>query len=351
MINKTDTKRAVPLVLTAALLLSGCGVNGTSAGQNQKPDGVQEETQVQTAEVKKVAILSTAESRIVADSTDIKAGTGIAYQDTDFSTPEDYFYKYSNVDYGEIDDRVTYYSSTIGEDKQCGVLLPPRYDTSKKYPVVYLLHGFGGDHFDWNRGDCYVQDIYGNMLANNTAVPAIVVMPDMYTAPADTKETADGEQKRAAYDKLVYDLENDLMPYIESHYAVKTGRENTAIIGTSQGGTEALAIGFLLQDKIGYIGSLAPCPGVSPTPYNEGTYWNTPLMDDFTIESPAMAPYYLQLAAGTTDPWCLEPTKYYENVLTDEQIAHTYYLLDGAGHEDSVWENGLYQFFKRIFKQ
>ena len=45
MINKTDTKRAVPLVLTAALLLSGCGVNGTSAGQNQKPDGVQEETQ------------------------------------------------------------------------------------------------------------------------------------------------------------------------------------------------------------------------------------------------------------------------------------------------------------------
>lgn len=131
MINKTDTKRAVPLVLTAALLLSGCGVNGTSAGQNQKPDGVQEETQVQTAEVKKVAILSTAESRIVADSTDIKAGTGIAYQDTDFSTPEDYFYKYSNVDYGEIDDRVTYYSSTIGEDKQCGVLLPPGYDTSK----------------------------------------------------------------------------------------------------------------------------------------------------------------------------------------------------------------------------
>ena len=196
-----------------------------------------------------------------------------------------------------------------------------RDDTSKKYPVVYLLHGFGGDHFDWNRGDCYVQDIYGNMLANNTAVPAIVVMPDMYTAPADTKETADGEQKRAAYDKLVYDLENELMPYIESHYAVKTGRENTAIIGTSQGGTEALAIGFLLQDKIGYIGSLAPCPGVIPTPYNEGTYWNTPLMDDFTIESPAMAPYYLQLAAGTTDPWCLEPTKYYENVLTDEQIA------------------------------
>ena len=173
----------------------------------------------------------------------------------------------------------------------------------------------------------------------------------IYDERADTKETADGEQKRAAYDKLVYDLENDLMPYIESHYAVKTGRENTAIIGTSQGGTEALAIGFLLQDKIGYIGSLAPCPGVIPTPYNEGTYWNTPLMDDFTIESPAMAPYYLQLAAGTTDPWCLEPTKYYENVLTDEQIAHTYYLLDGAEHEDSVWENGLYQFFKRIFKQ
>jgi glucuronoarabinoxylan endo-1,4-beta-xylanase len=336
--------------VVSLMLILFIGISLTSCHTNNKPlETVADDipsTEAFTYEVKQVNLLTTLDSNIVSDTKTEHS----PYADADFTTPEGYYYKYSNIDYGTIDDRVTYYCSTIGEDKMCGVLLPPDYDESKEYPVVYLLHGFGGDHFDWNRGDCYVQDIYGNMLDAKTALPAIVVMPDMYTAPASTKSSATRADMRKAYDQLINDMKNDLMPYIESHYAVKTGRVNTAIIGTSQGGTESLYIGFELQDRIGYIGALAPCTGVIPTPYNTGTYWNTPLMDDFMIKSPATTPYYLQLTAGNKDPWCLDSTKFYESKLTKNKIAHTYYLLGDAGHEDSVWENGLYNFFHRIFR-
>ena len=70
-----------------------------------------------------------------------------------------------------MNDRVIYYSSTIGKDKMCGVLLPAGYDEKKKYPVVYVLHGFGGDHFDWSRDDSYLDIVYGNMLVDGTAKP------------------------------------------------------------------------------------------------------------------------------------------------------------------------------------
>lgn len=271
------------------------------------------------------------------------------YADTDFSVPEGFDEVHDGVDYGVMNDRVSYYSSTIGENKMCGVLLPEGYDESKSYPVVYVLHGFGGDHFDWSRDDSYLAPIYGNMLAAGTAVPMIIVTVDMYTAPEATKETATREEMREAYDNLVNDLENDLMPFIESNYAVKTGRENTGIIGTSQGGTESLAIGFLLQDKIGYISSLAPCPGVIPTDFNVGTYWNTPIMEDFNIESEESEPLYLALMAGDKDPWCFESTVFYHEKLEEKGIKHGYTVIEGSGHDDDVWKSGLYNFFKRIF--
>ena len=87
------------------------------------------------------------------------------YGDTDSSRPQGFDEKRDGVDYGYMNDRVIYYSSTIGKDKMCGVLLPGRirYE-KKKYPVVYVLHGFGGDHFeDWSRDDSYLDIVYGKV--------------------------------------------------------------------------------------------------------------------------------------------------------------------------------------------
>lgn len=271
------------------------------------------------------------------------------YGDTDFSRPQGFDEKRDGVDYGYMNDRVIYYSSTIGKDKMCGVLLPAGYDEKKKYPVVYVLHGFGGDHFDWSRDDSYLDIVYGNMLVDGTAKPMIIVTVDMYTSEIASKETATGEQSRTAYDNFVNDLQNDLMPFIERTYSVKTGRENTGIIGTSQGGTECLAIGFIMQDKIGYISSLAPCPGVIPTQFNAGSFWNKPILEDFEIKSEEAKPVYLSLMVGSRDPWCLDSTRYYHQKLTEEGIKHDYFEVEGSGHDDDVWKAGLYNLFKRCF--
>lgn len=61
-----------------------------------------------------------------------------------YDVSEDMFKKRSGVDYGKVLKDVTYYSSTAGDDKQCNILLPAGYDESKKYPVMYVFHGFGG---------------------------------------------------------------------------------------------------------------------------------------------------------------------------------------------------------------
>lgn len=271
------------------------------------------------------------------------------YEDTDYTMPEGTDQKREGIDYGLLDDRITYYSTTAGGNKECGVLLPAGYNKNERYPVIYVLHGNGGDHYDWNREDSYLQTLYGNMAADGTAVKAIIVMADMWSLPAALKENASIDTQLSAYDEFYKDLEKDLMPYINCHYSTVPGREGTAVIGTSQGGTEALIAGFMLLDKIGYIGALAPCAGVIDVPGAGEDAWNTPVLSDFTVPDTGCTPFFIQLTVGSLDPWCLYSTQYYHDVMTRENIAHCYYMVDGAGHEDALWKNGLYHFFKCIF--
>lgn len=335
-VNKSIAKTRITTALVIACV-GMCALIGCGKGQaGQKQSGQNEQA---------------AESSL--ETTDIAITTGDEYDDTDYSAPDNLTEKMrekrSDVDYGTMDDRVKYYSSTIGEEKECGVLLPAGYTDRVKYPVIYVLHGNGGDHYDWNRDDSYLQSLYGNMRADGEAVPAIIVMVDMWTAPASTHKNPTIDVQLNAYDEFYKDLKNDLMPYITTHYSVQEGREATAIVGTSMGATEALICGFEELDQIGYIGALAPCGGVVYVPdYKDGP-WNTPVLDDLVIPDESLTPYYIQLTVGSIDPWCIHTTQYLDQVMTNNQIQHTYYMVDGLGHEDALWINGLYQFIRRIF--
>ena len=154
---------------------------------------------------------------------------------------------------------------------------------------------------------------------------------------------------RHSYDKTVDDIGLDLMPFIEERYSVKTGRLNTAVSGVSQGETTSLATGFKWQSKIAYIASLAPDPGVIPTPYYEGTYWNWPIFDDFTIESPETMPRYIYLTVGTEDPWNIDVTAYYGAAMDKNGIPNQNDLVEGYGHDGDFWSLGHYNFLQKIF--
>ena len=212
-----------------------------------------------------------------------------------------------------------------------------------------MFHGFGGRYDSHVHEGSILQTLYGKMLHDGLAVPMIIVGADMYTGPLAEKDGMSDEEMRPYYDKGIDDLVQDLMPFIESRYSVKEGRQYTAVTGVSQGGTDALAAGFKWQAKIGYIGSFAPCTGVIPTPYYRGTFWNTPILDDFVIESPETMPNYIYQLVGSEDPWCIDSTLYYGKVMDQKGIPNQTDLVEGYDHDNDLWRLGHYNFMQKIF--
>ena len=266
------------------------------------------------------------------------------------TVPEELLEWHDDVDYGTIDENVEYYSTTAGDIKYCNVLLPAGYDESQEYPVFYMIHGWGGAYDSHVYDGSSLQILYGNMLNEGLTVPMIIVGVDMYTDPLADKDSKSEEEMRLSYDKTVEDVGLDLMPFIEERYSVKTGRLNTAISGVSQGATTSLATGFRWQSKIAYIASLAPDPGVIPTPYYAGTYWNWPIFDEFFIESEETMPRYIYLSVGTEDPWNVEVTAYYGEKMDEKGIPNQNDLVEGYGHDGDFWDLGHYNFLQKIFR-
>lgn len=263
---------------------------------------------------------------------------------------EEMFEKRNDVDYGTVLKDVTYYSQTAGDNKQCNILLPAGYNENNQYPVMYIFHGFGGSHSDQIDDDSYVTLLYGNMLHDNLAVPQIIVNVDMYTDKQSEKAEKSDEELRYIYDKAIDDVAKDLMPFIEDNYSVKTGRENTAVAGMSEGGAKSLCTGFKWLDKFGYIASFAPDPGIIPTEFYKGTYWNTPYLEEFPQPTDENTPFYLYLAVGSEDPWNIDCTLYYKQVFDEMGIKNQTDYVDGYEHSHIFWRQCFYNFLSKIFK-
>lgn len=316
-------------ISTAVLIFSGCStINNPSV-----PNTVSSDENTVTA----------------SDNT--KQGSFDPYAiENDNNVPDNLIERHKDVNYGTIDADVEYYSSNAKDSKRCNVLLPAGYDSSKKYPVLYAIHGWGGDYTGLIHEDSFLHILYGNMLEQGLTVPMIIVSVDMYTDILADKENKTKEEMRLCYDKVVYDIKQDLMPFIESRYSVLTGRENTAVAGQSQGGTESLAAGFIHQEYIGYIGSFAPATGVIPTEFYKDTYWNWPVLDDFVIEDEKNTPKYIYLSVGSKDPWDIDPTLYYGEVMTENRIRNQTDFVEGYEHDHIFWRLCYYNFLKKIFR-
>lgn len=178
--------------------------------------------------------------------------------------PEAIYEKRANVTYSTVVHE-TYDSKTTGLTRGVNIVLPPNYDESKKYPVMYLLHGIFGDEYSFiNDSNNKILEISGNLAAEGKAKEMIIVLPNMFAASDINQKPGFTAEGVAPYDNFINDLVNDLMPFIEENYSVLTGRENQAIAGFSMGGREALYIGFTRPDLFGYILAIAPAPGLIP---------------------------------------------------------------------------------------
>lgn len=132
----------------------------------------------------------------------------------------------TNVTHGAVS-TIDYYSPLGQTQRRMTVYTPPGYNGSKKYPVLYLLHGAGGNDTDWTV-DMRVNYILDNLIAQRKASPMIVVMPDtnVGTNPSTT----------ITEDQFINDeLLRTIIPYIEHNYRTLPGAKNRALAGLSAG--------------------------------------------------------------------------------------------------------------------
>ena len=243
----------------------------------------------------------------------------------------------AGVQYGTVKSG-SYYSTTCKRNKPYNILLPANYSSSKKYPVLYCMHGYWENQDRMiikGNGTMYTRQIIGNAIAAGEAEDMIVVFPYIYSSATQDSCSAMDNANNAAYDNFINDLVVDLMPHIESTYSVKTGRDNTAITGFSMGGRESLLIGMKRSDLFGYVGAICPAPGVT------GAFkWN----------SDEEAPHLLFITAGSNDTVVYSNPENYHNNFTKNSVPHIWHYVNGGYHGDNSIHAHMYNFVRAIFK-
>jgi enterochelin esterase-like enzyme len=239
-----------------------------------------------------------------------------------------------NVPHGKLT-MVEYDSKTVGTRRKMLVYTPPGYSTDHKYPVLYLLHGIGGDETEWKRL-CQPENILDNLLADGKIQPMIVVMPN---GRAQKNDRAEGNvfASAPAFANFENDLLKDVIPAIESKYSVYTNRENRALAGLSMGGGQSLNFGLGHLDVFAWIGGFSSAPNTKPAAE--------------LVPDPAAARDKLKLlwlACGNKDG-LIRISQGVHNYLKENNVPHIWHV-DSNAHDPTEWANNLYLFVQHIFK-
>ena len=234
-------------------------------------------------------------------------------------------------------DSIKYQSKTVGTIRKALVYTPPGFSKNKKYPVLYLLHGIGGDEKEWLNGGS-PQIILDNLFSEGKIKPMIVVMPNGRAIKDDSaKGNIMAPEKVQGFANFEKDLLNDLIPFIEKTYPTLTDSENRAIAGLSMGGGQSLNFGLGNLDKFAWVGGFSSAP-------------NTKL-PEVLVPNPEEAKKKLKLlwiSCGDADG-LITFSKRTHDYLFQNNVPHVYYIEPGV-HDFKVWKNGLYMFSQFLFK-
>ena len=238
-----------------------------------------------------------------------------------------------DVPHGTLE-MISYESRSVGTTRKMQVYTPPGYSAEKKYPVLYLLHGIGGDETEWQRF-ARPDMLLDNLLAEGKAKPMIVVMPNGRAQKNDRPE-GNVFASAPAFAAFEQDLLDDVIPAIESRYSVQADREHRALAGLSMGGGQSLNFGLTHLDTFAWIGAFSAAPNTKPA---------SELMPD-----PASAKTHLKLlwlACGKKDN-LLRISQEVHAYLKEKSVPHIWHV-DGNAHDPAEWRANLYLFVQRLF--
>ena len=252
------------------------------------------------------------------------------------SAPEGFDARRDGIDRGKLE-TVEYDSTTVGAKRKAQVYTPPGYTKDKKYPVLYLLHGIGGDENEWARGGS-PDVILDNLYADKKAVPMIVVLPNG-RASKDLRRRDPIPKQSPAFAAFEKDLLQDLIPFIEKNYSVKPDRESRAIAGLSMGGGQALNFGLNNLDTFAWVGGFSSAPNTrSPAT----------LIKDHAGAAKKLRLLYV--GCGDKD-FLFRISEGVHKMLLEKKVPHVYNVVSGGQHDFKVWKNDLYHFARMIFRE
>ena len=253
---------------------------------------------------------------------------GFKYSLADVRGPEPSVQDIQDVPHGKVSYRY-YHSNTCGIDRVMCVYTPANYDPAgkEKLPVLYLIHGMTDTYETWFKVG-HVNNILDNLIAQGLAKRMIVVMP--YANPyiemmrqglADRYDSMDTE-------RVAREILDDVRPFIEANYAVKTSAKDRAVAGFSLGGRQALATGLGHPEAFQWVCAFAPaiCGEEYKTNFTNGTY--------APVESVKKGVKFLWIGTGTSD-FLIDVSRGLDAYLTENNVKHTFYTPDG-GH---TWMN------------
>jgi enterochelin esterase-like enzyme len=251
-------------------------------------------------------------------------------------TPKGFDVKRDGIDRGKVE-TVEYESTTVGAKRKSQIYTPPGYSKDKKYPVLYLLHGIGGDEYEWTRGGS-ANVILDNLYADRKLMPMVVVLPNGRASKDATARDPIPKQSPAfaAFEK---DLLNDLIPFIEKTYSVNADRESRALAGLSMGGGQSLNFGLSHLETFAWVGGFSSAPNTKPA--------------GELLKEPADAAKKLRLlyvSCGDKDG-LLRISEGVHKMLDEKKVPHIYNVTPGGQHDFKVWRNDLYHFTQLLFRE
>lgn len=260
------------------------------------------------------------------------------------------FYKVNPVPHGTVS-RIWYDSPALGLERRMTVYTPAGYETSgKRYPVLYLLHGMGGDEEAWISLGRTAQ-ILDNLIAQGKAKPMIVVMPNGNAS----QEAAPGESSRGMVPptiQLPKTMEGsyeqafpEIVKFIDKNYRTIKSKSGRAIAGLSMGGFHSLHISKQYPDMFNYIGlfsaAIMPNKKEVSSPIYENMEGKLKVQFD---KNPAL--YWI--AIGKTD-FLYKANEEYRKLLDEKGYKYTYYESD-EGHIWKNWRIYLTEFVPMLFR-
>lgn len=235
-----------------------------------------------------------------------------------------------------------YYGDGAENEKKANVYLPAGYDAndkSKKYKVLYLMHGIGGDENEWGMKDdqSLVKKMMDNLTVKGDIDSFIIVTPN-----GRSGSDPDPNKTYMAFYKFGQELRNDLIPYMDSHYNTYADRDHRAMAGLSMGGMQTINIGICESlDLISYFGAFS----AAPTSYEAAKVSQT------ITSKPENPVHYFYNICGTEDSIAYGAHAAAAKLLPRlcpalEEDKNFRWQEQHGGHDFGIWNLGFYNFAK-----